>query len=351
MGYGTSGLEAVVFRSEAVNMVVRTGQGAKPQPESKPLPEGQNRQLQKQMNARVPKTGGASATRRAKFSTVSTLCKWLAKEGIRPNTPEEIKPKRIHDFVRAQLEKGRDPGTLKNQVGHLRQIVPHAFNVKDKQGKTHELSNKRLGIPERTREGTKRAITEREFRERLDQVKDPAIQAVLRLEYEIGLRGLEAIRCGDWLPQWKRDLDAGRPYINVSAGTKGGKPRVVDVTHNREHIKAAVENALKLVGKDGYLVQPPPPRQYTAPGRVNRSADQPLKRAQSYYARECRKAGFVGELAPHSARYAFTGKQIEAREATGMPRDLAVRLTSQDLGHGDGRGQYVDSTYDRKVAR
>lgn len=328
-------------------MAGKAGRGAKPQPENAALQGGKNRVLQEQLIARIERTGGATATRRAMQSTASTFCKWLAKEGIRPNKPDEIHPKRIYAYVRAQLDAGKDPGTIKNKMGHLRQIIPKAF-IANKDGREHAITNEKLGIPERSREGTKRAISPAEFRERLERVADPAVRTAMQLEYEIGLRGLEAIRCSPWLKEWKRDLDAGSNYLYVSAGTKGGRSRTVDITTNREAVRAAVESALKLVDKDGFLVKPPPPRAFAAPERVNRSASQPLRRAQSYYAREVRKAGFVGELAPHSARYAFAGRKIEAHVAAGMPRHLAARLVSQDLGHGDGRGRYVHNTYNRR---
>ena len=51
--------------------------------------------------------------------------------------------------------------------------------------------------------------------------------------------------------------------------------------------------------------------------------------------------------AGHSLRYAFARDQLAGYQAQGYSLDEARALTSMDLGHGDGRGRYVERVYSR----
>lgn len=55
-----------------------------------------------------------------------------------------------------------------------------------------------------------------------------------------------------------------------------------------------------------------------------------LKSAMDYWHNHLGDAGLTGEYSPHSLRYAW-----------------ALAVTSTDLGHGDGRGKYIEQVYNR----
>lgn len=59
----------------------------------------------------------------------------------------------------------------------------------------------------------------------------------------------------------------------------------------------------------------------------------------SIYKNLCHREG----IQSHAARYAFTREQMDVYKATGFSEREARAATSQDFGHGDGRGRYVVS--------
>jgi hypothetical protein len=44
-------------------------------------------------------------------------------------------------------------------------------------------------------------------------------------------------------------------------------------------------------------------------------------------------------------RYAFACDRVDAYLQQGFSKSTAFAMTSQDLGHGDGRGRYVERVY------
>jgi hypothetical protein len=68
-----------------------------------------------------------------------------------------------------------------------------------------------------------------------------------------------------------------------------------------------------------------------------------LKEAIGVYRNLCYRA----RLQSHAARYAFAQARVQAYRAEGYSEREARAATSQDLGHGDGRGRYVASVYVR----
>lgn len=56
-------------------------------------------------------------------------------------------------------------------------------------------------------------------------------------------------------------------------------------------------------------------------------------------------AGLTGKYAPHSLRYAYSREATEWHLKNGLSRKEAEAMVSMDLGHGDGRGAYINSIY------
>jgi hypothetical protein len=82
----------------------------------------------------------------------------------------------------------------------------------------------------------------------------------------------------------------------------------------------------------GYLVR-----------KADGSAAANLKQARNIYRNLCHREG----IQSHAARYAFARERLEAYRHQGFSEREARAATSQDLGHGDGRGRYIASVYAR----
>jgi hypothetical protein len=60
---------------------------------------------------------------------------------------------------------------------------------------------------------------------------------------------------------------------------------------------------------------------------------------------KCEDSGYRAGVQPHSARYAFAQRQLAGYLLAGHSKREARILVSHDLGHGDGRGRWVESVY------
>jgi hypothetical protein len=174
----------------------------------------------------------------------------------------------------------------------------------------------------------------RAFQERMDRLARPGIGATLELQRALGLRESEAIRAGraDTLSRWRRELvELGA--VHVVEGTKGGRPRDVHPA-NRDRAFTAIRQAQTVLEKTGqrYLVT-------CADG----AAAANLKQAIGVYRNVCHRA----DVQSHAARYAFAHERVQAYRNQGYSEREARAATSQDLGHGDGRGRYIASVYVR----
>jgi len=56
-------------------------------------------------------------------------------------------------------------------------------------------------------------------------------------------------------------------------------------------------------------------------------------------------AGLTGKEAPHSLRYAYSHEATKWHMKNGLSRKEAEVMVSMDLGHGDGRGDYISKIY------
>ncbi|WP_232071427.1 integrase domain-containing protein [Paraburkholderia pallida] len=198
------------------------------------------------------------------------------------------------------------------------------------------MSNTALGAVRASRAGTKRPMT----REALDvhlaivAALDPGVAMVLELLAEFGLRAEEGVRSVKSLADWHRALvnPVADGFVSVIHGTKGGKTRRCPPL-DRQRAAGLVARAIELS------------RQYG--GKLVRKPD--LKRAMDRYHYVVRKAGMTGENAPHSLRYAYTVEHLQRMKVAGMARPEAAAGVSMYLGHGDGRGTWVEYVYGREA--
>ncbi len=142
---------------------------------------------------------------------------------------------------------------------------------------------------------------------------DPGIAVVLELQLELGLRAREAVQSIKSLADWRRALSS-QPL-------------------DRQRAAELVERAIGLSSEYG--------------GKLVRKPD--LKRAMERYHYVVHKVGMTDERAPHSPRYAYATEHLERQKAAGVSCREAAAGVSTWLGHGDGRGTWVERVYGREA--
>lgn len=280
----------------------------------------------------MARLGGSHLTREARERTAAKFSKLMYEAGYTHlANVSDISGKHLRAYVSARQVDSPGVRTLQNELAHLRSVLKSIG--KRGMASASELSNEALGISGGSRLGTKTAMSSEDFlaiTERAERQARPGMAALLRLERHLGLRGNEAIHAReDTLRRWQRELQAdGR--IRVLAGTKGGRPRTVDV-FDRASASAAVSSALSVCAKQGgFLVV-----------RADGAAAGGLKQARGIYHSWAHRNG----VQPHSARYAFARDQMDGYLSRGFSSREALMAVSLDLGHGDGRGRWVKSVY------
>ena len=291
-------------------------------------------EFQASLVATLARLGGSHLTREARERTAEKFSTLMYEAGYTHLAqPADINGKHLRAYVAARQTESPSVRTLQNEVAHLRSVLRSAG--KQAMANAPGLSNQALGINGGSRLGSKTAMSSEDYltiTERAEHQKRPGMAALLRLERHLGLRGNEAIHAReDTLRRWDRELQAdGR--ITVLAGTKGGRPRTVDV-FNKPNASAAISSALSLCMKQGgFLVV-----------RANGLPSGGLKQARRIYHSWAHRNG----IQPHAARYAFARDQLDGYLSRGYSSREALMAVSHDLGHGDGRGRWVKSVYMR----
>lgn len=276
---------------------------------------------------------GAHLTGDARAATFSTFANKMRTLGYGIQQAAQIGGKHLSAYVVARKSDGPSPRTLANEMSHVRAVLNHI----GKQGlaRNPAYSNKALGIERGSRIGTKQPLSDlaiKAFQEHMDKLGRPGIGATLELQRAFGLREAEAIRAGqrDTLTRWEREL-GGKGCAHVIEGTKGGRPRDVHPA-NLDRSLAAIRSAKAILQTTSqrYLV-----------AKTNGTPAVNLKQAMSIYKNLCHREG----IQSHAARYAFARERMDVYKAAGFSEHEARAATSQDLGHGDGRGRYVASVY------
>jgi site-specific recombinase XerD len=278
--------------------------------------------------------GGAHLTRQARSATFNTFAKTMRERGYGIHAAAQIGGKHLQAFAAHRALQGISARTCANELSHLRSVLVQI----GKQGlaRNPAYSNRALGIERGSRIGTKRPLSDeaiRAFQKRMEQLGRPTIGATLELQRALGLREAEAIRAGqaETLSRWQHELrEHGR--VRVVEGTKGGRPRHVHPA-NLERALASIRQALSVLEATH--------QRYLVTGAGGAAAG--LKEALGVYRNLCHRA----HLQSHAARYAFAQERVQAYRAQGYSEREARAATSQDLGHGDGRGRYIASVYVR----
>lgn len=285
--------------------------------------------INKQFERLARDAGGSFKTISDRVNVADRFAAHLKASNIQIKDIEHLKSRHIEGFIQSRLDADIDKRTIQNEMSAIRVMLREAD--RGTLADSERLSCKALGIDKASREGTHKAMPEHKYQEVYNKLGaiDKGVQACAALERYLGLRGEEAVQSNKSLGEWAKQLSQG-DTIRVIYGTKSGRSRDVrpsDIDKARE----VINNALQLVkSQSGRLVDRPD-----------------LQSAQERHSYAMRTAGAVGEHSPHSLRYAFACDQIQHYKSQGFSQKDALAMTSQDLGHGDGRGRYVQKVYSR----
>jgi hypothetical protein len=270
-------------------------------------------------------TGGGREKSLARFA------RFLWRAGFQVHTTGKLKEKHIRAWAADMASRGRSKRTIANNMAHIRT----ALEGMNRRPFADKMSNGELGISGASRAGTKRPLPREAFGSYHAAVGaiDPGIAMVLELQAEFGLRAAEGVRAVGSLTDWHRALvnPVTDGFVTVVHGTKGGKTRRCPPL-DRQRAADLVQRAIALRQQYG--------------GKLVRKPD--LKRAMDRYHYVVRQVGMVGQAAPHSLRYAYTVEHLQRMKAAGVSRREAAAGVSTWLGHGDGRGTWVEYVYGRE---
>lgn len=272
--------------------------------------------------------GGSTLTRRGRESALMKIADDLrGRLNVQVKSFDQLKISHIEALAAHWRGSGMSVRTCQNNMAHLRAALREVG--REKFVADRRISNEALGIDKGSRAGTHRAPARDDAIRRIESMKDGHREAA-RLQLELGLRAREAIQSYQSLPSWGRELEkTGR--ITVTAGTKGGRGRSVDLSNPEAlgRAKEAIRRALTASGG----------------GRKPLVASSSLEGAARSYQREMASVGFSGEQASHALRCAFAQDQYQRHLQQTGDRKEALRRLSLDLGHGDGRGVYCAQVY------
>ena len=289
-----------------------------------------NKQFSKQLVTLARQSGGSFKTVADRSRIAARLAEQMLKLNIQIRDVNHIKTHHIENYVRSRLAEDISKRTLQNEMAALRAILTTAGRTKLADPKHEKLSNDSLKLSGASRAGSKTAITDERFHEALALVrsKDEGVALAMEIARYLGLRTEEAVQSAKSLKTWQQALARGDERLRVVFGTKGGRPRDTTVVRREELVRSlnaavaySAEHSGKIVDKAG------------------------LRSAIDRYRNVVKDAGLTGKEAPHSLRYAYSREATEWHMKNGLSRKEAEAMVSMDLGHGDGRGNYVRMVY------
>ena len=287
--------------------------------------------LSREMTTLAKQAGGSYKTVHDRIRIMDRLCRHLLALNIQVRDVKYLKARHIESYVAGRLSQRIALRTLHNEMAALRTVFK--LGGREKLAASDRLTNNALGLGGASRAGTKVAIPDERYQAVLieAQQRDEGLACALQLARLLGLRSQEAVQCASSLKTWERQLERHQQTLTVVFGTKGGRPRETRII-DREAIQRAVTEARKV-----------------AEARNGRLIDKPdLKTAMNFWRTQTTRLGLTGYYSPHSLRYAWAQDAMRYYLSQGFSRSEARALTSMDLGHGDGRGRYVERVYTRK---
>ena len=271
-------------------------------------------------------------TYKGREQALARFAGFLWRAGFQVHTVGQVKEKHIMAWVDAMVARECSKRTIANNLAHIRTALE---GIK-RRPFADKLSNGVLGVSGSSRAGTKRPMSREVFEHFRTAVEaiDPGIAMALELQLEFGLRAEESVRSVKSLADWQLVLSNSVTdgFVTVIHGTKGGKTRRSPPLE-RARATDTVRRALDLTKQFG--------------GRLIRKPT--LKQAMDRYHYVVRQVGMVGEQAPHSLRYQYAIEHLMRMRDAGVSRREAAAGVSTFLGHGDGRGTWVEQVYGREA--
>lgn len=265
---------------------------------------------------------------------VERLSHRLLSLNIQIRSAQQLKVRHIELYIESRKAEGISYRTLQNEMAGIRTILYLAGKTKMADPNHERLSNKALGISGASRMGTKLAISDERYREALAMIKakDEGVAATMQLSRYLGLRNEEAIQAVKSIKTWKQAILRGDDRVRIIFGTKGGRARDTRVI-DKEKVLSAINDAILCAEKNnGKLIDKPS-----------------LQQALDRYINVMRRVGGLKyENSNHALRYAYAQDAEKYYLSKGFTQKEASALTSIDLGHGDGRGDYIKRVYSQK---
>ena len=277
--------------------------------------------------------GGSHDTRHERSLHIQRFAQFLQDKNIQIRTVDQIKTTQIESYVSSQLENGKSKRSLQNEMASLRAVLRTAG--REKMVESERLSNKSLGLAGASRAGTNRAMEPQEFEKAHADLRNRGSHqeaAALGLMYNLGLRLKEAVRASESLKTWEKQISKG-DRVTVIYGTKGGRPRDVQISDREKALFAVREALATLDPKTGRLIN---------------GAGGTLDSARNRLDNQLRGALKELNLSAHSARYAFAQSQVDHYLEEGFSKKDALAQASMDLGHGSDRYRYIGQVYDQR---
>lgn len=268
---------------------------------------------------------GAATLTKVKISTVAKNLRQYAKENGWGNAePKTFTLRQLAGYVLFRVEEGISARSIQNEMSIVRRALE---GVVREEFARKTCSNSALGVPSGTWIGSGFVVDADVMVGAMEKAA-PNTKALIQLSRYLELREREAVMAGDSLDEWEVALSEGRP-ITVRYGTKGGRlryfmviPRILDKA--LEGVRAAQ----KILRHQESLI-----------------VSKNLKAAVEQHSDRLAKLGLKGENSCHSLRRAFAIDKYKYYLAEGCSEKVALSRTSNDLGHGDGRGRWIYNNY------
>jgi integrase len=273
--------------------------------------------------------GGSHSTIDARTRIIMQLVHNLRfEQNVQIRTISQLREKNVENWLRNGREKGLSPRTLQNRLTAVRAVLVQA----ERYDTVSRLENtaKKVGFAGASRDGVRKPPSVEQLNRMLDSVNHEGVRICLQMMNEFGLRQKEAIMSAASLDKWLRDITNDRHgRFMLVQGSKGGRPREI-WPDDPQRAVALVSKAIDFCRSNG--------------GKL---VEGDLKQALGRFNRQAASAGFKGLNSPHSLRYAFAQRTVARLLKDGWDKRLALSFTSQVLGHGDGRGRWVDQVYSK----
>ncbi|MGH8226238.1 MAG: integrase domain-containing protein, partial [Gammaproteobacteria bacterium] len=281
--------------------------------------------LRSELKAAGHQAGGSFKTKANREAAVGRFCSYLQANNLQVSSIAKMKTSHLERYAKDMLLRDLAARTVQSELSALRSTLTAAG--REKLGRN--VSNNALGIARASRAGTRTAMGAAKFAEVRRYVgrRDGGVAACIELQRALGLRAKEAIMSQDSLGTWATAIARGNP-CKIIRGTKGGRARDVRPV-NVAAAQAAIAQAQNICEKNG--------------GKL--FSGRSLKSAMARYHNVMHAAGATGTNTGHSLRYAFARDQFEDYIGQGLTRREALAATALDLGHGDGRGRWVERVY------